>query len=293
MNIGERIKQRRTELGLSVDEVASRLGKNRATIYRYENNNIENFPITILEPLAKILNTTPAYLMGWEKEMFTSISKELKISTEALYSINAFSLTIDKKTEYSMMDIFNAMVIHKNFYEIIKEMLLYVSRSEDEWQKMIDYLSDNNIMKAVSQDSIKAFCRSNITDKFEKLIFDVLNSDINNFDKLMRSENKNLTLKAKPQKKNLTISTINKTNSIKTTNRINDFNDISNNSNTISCHENTELANEFFTDLNEARKYLEMHQVAAFNGIKNLSNEAIIQMANIAKNNSINYRREE
>ena len=33
MNIGERIKQRRTELGLSVDEVASRLGKNRATIY--------------------------------------------------------------------------------------------------------------------------------------------------------------------------------------------------------------------------------------------------------------------
>ena len=54
--------------------------------------------------------------------MFTSISKELKISTEALYSINAFSLTIDKKTEYSMMDIFNAMVIHKNFYEIVKEM---------------------------------------------------------------------------------------------------------------------------------------------------------------------------
>ena len=102
MNIGERIKQRRTELGLSVDEVASRLGKNRATIYRYENNNIENFPITVLEPLAKILNTTPAYLMGWEKEMFTSISKELKISTEALYSINAFSLTIDKKTEYSI-----------------------------------------------------------------------------------------------------------------------------------------------------------------------------------------------
>ncbi len=289
MNIGERIKQRRTELGLSVDEVASRLGKNRATIYRYENNNIENFPITVLEPLAKILNTTPAYLMGWEKEMFTSISKELKISTEALYSINAFSLTIDKKTEYSMMDIFNAMVIHKNFYEIVKEMLLYISRSEDEWQKMIDYLSDSNIMKSVSKDSIKAFCRSNITDKFEKLIFDILSSDINSFDKVIkRDSNKNITLKTKPQKKNLTFSTINRTNDIKTTKEIDNFDNISNDSTAGNRHEHTELAKEFFTDPNEARKYLEMHQIAAFNGIKNLSDESIIQMANIAKSRSTN-----
>ena len=41
------------------------LNKNRATIYRYENGDIENMPIDVLEPLAKALNTTPAYLMGW------------------------------------------------------------------------------------------------------------------------------------------------------------------------------------------------------------------------------------
>lgn len=69
MNIGERIRQRRIELGLSVDEIANRLDKNRATIYRYENNDIENLPTSALEPLAKILKTTPAYLMGWEEEM--------------------------------------------------------------------------------------------------------------------------------------------------------------------------------------------------------------------------------
>lgn len=66
MDIGKRLKNRRLELGLSVDEVAKRLGKNRATIYRYENNDIENLPTTVLEPLAKILDTTPAYLMGWD-----------------------------------------------------------------------------------------------------------------------------------------------------------------------------------------------------------------------------------
>lgn len=66
MTISERIKKRRIELGLSVEDVAEQLHKNRATIYRYENEDISSFPASILEPLAKVLRTTPAYLMGWE-----------------------------------------------------------------------------------------------------------------------------------------------------------------------------------------------------------------------------------
>jgi len=66
MTVGERIRQRRQQFGLSVDELAKRLGKNRATIYRYESNEIENLPLNILEPLAKELGVSPAYLMGWE-----------------------------------------------------------------------------------------------------------------------------------------------------------------------------------------------------------------------------------
>ncbi len=68
MTKGERIKARREALGLSVGELAERLNKNRATIYRYESGEIEDMPITVLEPLAKALNTTPAYIMGWEEE---------------------------------------------------------------------------------------------------------------------------------------------------------------------------------------------------------------------------------
>lgn len=68
MRIGERIKQRRLELGYTADALAKLLNKNRATIYRYENGDIENMPIDVLEPLAKALNTTPAYLMGWQEQ---------------------------------------------------------------------------------------------------------------------------------------------------------------------------------------------------------------------------------
>lgn len=66
MSIGQRIKVLRKQQGLSIDDLAFRLGKNRTTIYRYENGDIENLPIGILNPLAKALDSTPAYLMGWE-----------------------------------------------------------------------------------------------------------------------------------------------------------------------------------------------------------------------------------
>jgi len=73
LNIGQRIKQRRVELGLSVDDIAEKIGKNRATVYRYESSEIEDLPTSILEPLAKALSTTPAYLMGWETDNIFSI----------------------------------------------------------------------------------------------------------------------------------------------------------------------------------------------------------------------------
>lgn len=73
MNIGKRIKERRKEIGLSVDDVAAQLNKNRATVYRYESNDIENLPLNILEPLSKVLQTTPAYLMGWDIKENTEI----------------------------------------------------------------------------------------------------------------------------------------------------------------------------------------------------------------------------
>ena len=65
LSLGDRIKNRRRELGLSVDDLAARIHKNRATIYRYESHEIENAPITIVPDLAKALNVSPAYLMGW------------------------------------------------------------------------------------------------------------------------------------------------------------------------------------------------------------------------------------
>ena len=68
MTVGERIKNRREEIGMTVDELAEKLGKNRATIYRYERGDIEKLPIEILEPISRALDVSPGCLMGWKDE---------------------------------------------------------------------------------------------------------------------------------------------------------------------------------------------------------------------------------
>ena len=65
MTIGKRIKERRLEIGMSADQLAERIGKDRATIYRYENGDIGNLPLNILETLGEVLGVSAAYLMGW------------------------------------------------------------------------------------------------------------------------------------------------------------------------------------------------------------------------------------
>ena len=59
MTIGEKIKKRRKELGLTLEDVATKTGVTRQTLSRYEHNIISNIPMTRLELLAAALNTAP------------------------------------------------------------------------------------------------------------------------------------------------------------------------------------------------------------------------------------------
>ena len=87
MTIGERIKQLRKEKGISVDKLAEIIGKDRATIYRYESSDIEKMPTSVLEPLATALGTTPSYLMGWDDTPPTTEDTIVKL-LKAQYHLN-------------------------------------------------------------------------------------------------------------------------------------------------------------------------------------------------------------
>lgn len=127
MNVGSRIKKRRTELGLSVEDVAKMLNKNRATIYRYESNDIENLPLSILEPLSKILQTTPAFLMGWESTDKSPSS--LSDNEEFHYLVGKFSAENDEFKKR----IIKAMLQLKDrdSWELVVKMIEKLAQAEE------------------------------------------------------------------------------------------------------------------------------------------------------------------
>lgn len=61
-----RIKKRRSELGLSYQDLANKTGLSKSTLQRYETGAILNIPLSKLNILAKALQTTPLYIMGIE-----------------------------------------------------------------------------------------------------------------------------------------------------------------------------------------------------------------------------------
>lgn len=66
MHIGIKIKNRREELGLTQSELASKLGyKSKTTIAKIESGSNDITQSKVIA-FAKALNTTPAYLMGFE-----------------------------------------------------------------------------------------------------------------------------------------------------------------------------------------------------------------------------------
>ena len=68
MKIGEKIKQRRTELQWSQRDLAAKMGYNHSTITRIENGKID-IPQSRILQFAEVLGVSIAYLMGWEEEM--------------------------------------------------------------------------------------------------------------------------------------------------------------------------------------------------------------------------------
>lgn len=117
MTIGERIKHRRIELGLSQEDLAKRLGnKSRASVCTVEKDK-EDLTTDRIRKYAKALETTPAYLMGWDD--FTDEVTKGKVDLDEMN---------------------HAM----HMYELYK-------KSSPKVQSMVEYLLDEGNSKEASQ----------------------------------------------------------------------------------------------------------------------------------------------
>ena len=63
--VGERVKERRTELNLTMPELGKRVGVNKSTIQRYEADGVDPKRTMIINGLAEALLTTPEWLVSF------------------------------------------------------------------------------------------------------------------------------------------------------------------------------------------------------------------------------------
>ena len=105
-SIGERIRGKRQNLGYTLEKLANEIGVTPSTILKYENGSI-NIPSDKIEKISLVLNTTPAYLMGWEDNKDKMINEifntEMIDSPELIEEISQLPFLDSWNKESSML----------------------------------------------------------------------------------------------------------------------------------------------------------------------------------------------
>lgn len=75
MEMKDKIKQRREELGLTLEEVGNIVGVGKSTVRKWETGDIANMRRDKIAKLAVALRTSPAYLLGYDETEKTADPK--------------------------------------------------------------------------------------------------------------------------------------------------------------------------------------------------------------------------
>lgn len=107
--IGKNIMERRKALGMTQEDLASKMGyKSKSTINKIELGR-NDIPQSKISKFAEILETTPGALMGWEKiqkknDIMTDIVIEMRINPEFLSLVETlYSLDSEKRNSVKQM----------------------------------------------------------------------------------------------------------------------------------------------------------------------------------------------
>ena len=67
MSMGDRIKEKRIEKGLTMEQLADKIGVGKSAVNKWEKGYVENIKRGTIEQLAQALDCTPAYLFEWNE----------------------------------------------------------------------------------------------------------------------------------------------------------------------------------------------------------------------------------
>ena len=91
----ERLKSRRIDMGITLQEVADLIGVEKPTAQRYESGTIKKIDTLTVEKLAKAVRCSPAYLMGWQTEIQDIVKEDSNTHIENNLVKNYRSLNVE------------------------------------------------------------------------------------------------------------------------------------------------------------------------------------------------------
>ena len=87
------------ELGISQTALAKMVGISKQTLYKYEKGIVKNIPVDTAEALAYALNTTPAFIIGWEEDRDEEKVFDAYLSEDEKELLRKYRQLFDKQKE--------------------------------------------------------------------------------------------------------------------------------------------------------------------------------------------------
>lgn len=109
MRIGEIIKSRRLELGLTLEEVGHKVGVGKSTVRKWETGMIENMRRDKISKLAEVLDIPPSLLVGVKdkdkKEARQIMIDELKCLSDTQRELIAFAESVPEDKAARVLEV--------------------------------------------------------------------------------------------------------------------------------------------------------------------------------------------
>lgn len=144
MSFGPRIKSRRLEVGLTLEDVGKAVGVTKATVMRWESEEIRNLRKDRLEPLAYALSTTVDYLLGFvdspePDDPILQLYERIKWASRNLRHANGFL------SRTPILETLAKVVSEVEFYQMLHDFDFIINYNADnpehtaQWEDILGY----------------------------------------------------------------------------------------------------------------------------------------------------------
>ena len=105
MTKGERIRDLRRAKGITQSDMAKMLSTTKQTISKYEKGIVTNIPSDRIEAMARLLDTTPEYILGWEQkqieennDIIADVVVKMRTDVEFFDAVSSLLKAFNKQT---------------------------------------------------------------------------------------------------------------------------------------------------------------------------------------------------